>query len=200
MAALRNAGFTNIETVALGDLTTGWLKDPGEVKEVNIAGSTSFDGGDAFRPDAAIVVSYHSFPEDPADTVLTVESSEDLKALLNGPSSGQTLKSFVDKHWGETVQIDGHISYFLYGSDIIYSTADVTWGDAGSALGTGPVFRFTPMSVPDASPIAGYALVEGQNVRLTATIGSAYVFEKSSTYDPAKEDRIVVVVQKIESR
>ncbi len=60
---LEAAGFTNIETNALGDLITGWLNKPDEVDEVEIDGVVSFDKGDVFRNGVKIVVNYHSFPE-----------------------------------------------------------------------------------------------------------------------------------------
>lgn len=61
---LQDAGFSNIETVALGDLITGRLKDPDTVDEVEIGGVASFDKGEVFAKDVDIVVNYHSFPED----------------------------------------------------------------------------------------------------------------------------------------
>lgn len=38
------------------------------------------------------------------------------------------------------------------------------------------------------------------NVRVTATIGSDYVFEDDSFYDPATQDRIILVVSSLEQR
>ena len=196
---LKDAGFTSIETTALGDLITGWTKDPGEVKEVTIGGS-SFEDDARFAADTAVVVAYHSFPPDPEDTVLTTEDSEELRTLLAGPSFGAPLEQFVDAHQGETIMFDGYITYFLYGSRIVYSTADVRFGDAGADPGTGPTFSFTPMLVPEDSPVAGDELAEGMSVRITATIGTADVFEKDSFYDPETEDRIGIVISSIEQR
>ena len=196
---LQDAGFTSVEATPLGDLITGWTKDPGEVKEVTIGGS-SFNDDARFTADTTVVVSYHSFPPDPEDTMLTIEDSEDLRALLAGPSFGAPLEQFVDAHQGETIILDGYITYFLYGSSVIYSTADVRVGAAGVDPGTGPTFRFTPMLVPEDSPIAGDELAEGMSVRITATIGTADVFEKDSFYDPETEDRIDIVISSIEPR
>lgn len=61
---LHDAGFTNVETKALGDLITGWLHGEGEVKEVEIGGVAAFDKGDTLQRDAEILLSYHSFPKD----------------------------------------------------------------------------------------------------------------------------------------
>lgn len=64
VAVLEKAGFTAVETTALGDLITGWVNKPDTVDEVEIDGVTSFDEGDVFARDVRIVVNYHSFPED----------------------------------------------------------------------------------------------------------------------------------------
>ncbi|WP_248243420.1 hypothetical protein [Microbacterium kunmingense] len=61
---LEAAGFTSIETNALGDLITGWLNKPEEVDEVEIGGVASFEKGEVFQRDVKIVVNYHSFPDE----------------------------------------------------------------------------------------------------------------------------------------
>lgn len=61
---LQAAGFTSVEAIAVPDLTTGWWKEPDEVKEVSINGRTDFSADDRFPPDARIVIRYHAFPED----------------------------------------------------------------------------------------------------------------------------------------
>lgn len=60
---LESAGFTNVQTRALGDLITGWLKDDGEVEKIRIDGSNSFNKGAWFPADTKILIIYHSFPE-----------------------------------------------------------------------------------------------------------------------------------------
>lgn len=61
---LESAGFTNVQTKALGDLITGWLKDDGEVEKIRIDGSNSFSKGAWFPADTKILITYHSFPEE----------------------------------------------------------------------------------------------------------------------------------------
>ena len=58
---LKNMGFTNIKTVAIKDLITGWLTKDGSVESVSVAGKTDFQVGDKFMPDAEIVINYHTF-------------------------------------------------------------------------------------------------------------------------------------------
>jgi hypothetical protein len=64
VSTLKTAGFTNIETNALGDLITGWLSKPDEVDEVEISGMTTFDKDEILQRDVKIVVNYHSFAAD----------------------------------------------------------------------------------------------------------------------------------------
>lgn len=60
---LESAGFTNVQTKALGDLITGWLKDDGEVESLRVDGSNSFSKGSWFPADTRILITHHSFPE-----------------------------------------------------------------------------------------------------------------------------------------
>jgi|LAHS01.1.fsa_nt_gb DNA-directed RNA polymerase subunit RPC12/RpoP len=58
---LKSAGFTNIKSIALNDLTTGLLKKPGMVDSIVINGNEVTSGGSKFPCDSSIVISYHSF-------------------------------------------------------------------------------------------------------------------------------------------
>lgn len=60
-AMLKSAVFTNIRCVPLNDLTTGFLKKPEMVESITIDGQQVSSGGRKFLPDAAVVISYHSF-------------------------------------------------------------------------------------------------------------------------------------------
>lgn len=57
----RSAGFSNVRCVPLNDLTTGILKKPNMVDSITINGHEISSGGKKFSPDAAVVISYHSF-------------------------------------------------------------------------------------------------------------------------------------------
>jgi uncharacterized Zn finger protein (UPF0148 family) len=61
-AILQSAGFTNIRCVPLCDLTTGLFQKPGKVASITINGKSVTTSGKKFRPDAAVIISYHSFP------------------------------------------------------------------------------------------------------------------------------------------
>jgi predicted RNA-binding Zn-ribbon protein involved in translation (DUF1610 family) len=58
---LRHLGYTNIKTVALDDLVTGWIKKDGAVEQVFIDGETSCKQGKKDFYDTEIVVTYHTF-------------------------------------------------------------------------------------------------------------------------------------------
>ena len=61
---LEKMGFSNIETVPLGDLKKGIIHEDGHVKEVSINGNTKFKEGEIFDIDAVVIVSYHSYPNE----------------------------------------------------------------------------------------------------------------------------------------
>lgn len=54
-------GFVNITTVVEYDIITGWLTDDGAVKSVTIDGEKNYDYYDEYRPDAEVVITYHTF-------------------------------------------------------------------------------------------------------------------------------------------
>ena len=62
-AILRSAGFTNITTVPLKDLTVGLFAKPGRVESITINGKQITSGGKKFLPDASVVIAYHSMQE-----------------------------------------------------------------------------------------------------------------------------------------
>lgn len=55
------AGFTNVRCIALHDLRTSLIKKPDTVESITINGHTVTCGGSKFPPDAAVLISYHSF-------------------------------------------------------------------------------------------------------------------------------------------
>lgn len=60
-AMFTNAGFHNIQCIPLNDLTMGFLKKPGMVESITINGKSVTSGGKKYSPDAAVVISYHSY-------------------------------------------------------------------------------------------------------------------------------------------
>lgn len=131
---------------------------------------------------------------------ISVHNSEDFAELLAGPSFGPAVEAFFEEHQGETLVLDGHITFVIDSEKAVYSTATIAAGDAGSTALTGPLFEFTPVLLPSTSPLQSADLQVGTNVRVTALIGSYYSFEESSTFKPDRDTRIVLVADSVESR
>lgn len=131
---------------------------------------------------------------------ISVDNSEDFAELLAGPSFGPAVEAFFEEHQGESLVLDGHITFVIDSEKAVYSTATIAAGDAGSTALTGPLFEFTPVLLPSTSPLQSADLQVGTNVRVTALIGSYYSFEESSTFKPDRDTRIVLVADSVESR
>ena len=56
-----NAGFVNVKSKPIYDLVTGWLKSDGEVEEILIDGDDDVSTYSSFRPDAEVIIRYHTF-------------------------------------------------------------------------------------------------------------------------------------------
>jgi|LSQX01.1.fsa_nt_gb hypothetical protein len=95
---LEGAGFTNVQTKALGDLITGWLKDDGEVEKIRVDGGNSFSRGAWFPSDTRILITYHSFPEK-----LEVEQDEPAVAEVTPmpESTGEVAPPVRELVWAE---------------------------------------------------------------------------------------------------
>lgn len=61
MDKFKDAGFINVKTNIIYDIITGWLTEDGEVKSVTINGDEDFDTYDEYRPDAEVVITYHTY-------------------------------------------------------------------------------------------------------------------------------------------
>ena len=61
--AYQEAGFTNIKLEILDDLVFGWFTKDRAVESVVINGETKFSEENAYRPDAEVIITYHTFPD-----------------------------------------------------------------------------------------------------------------------------------------
>ena len=55
-----NEGFINIRYEVIYDIITAWIISDGEVESVTIDGKEDFEPYDDFRPDAEVVITYHT--------------------------------------------------------------------------------------------------------------------------------------------
>lgn len=106
------AGFTNIETVPLGDLVTGLLSSDGEVSNVTINGG-DFSEGEQFAPDALVVISYHSYPDRSSNE--TTESTETFSDVYDEASyQATTLGNIMyvfPVEWSFNIESGNRVSY-----------------------------------------------------------------------------------------
>lgn len=58
------SGFVNIKYEIEYDLINGWITKDGSVKEVSINGNSKYSLEDVFRPDAEIIITYHTYKKD----------------------------------------------------------------------------------------------------------------------------------------
>ncbi len=61
MDKFKDAGFVNVKTNVIYDIITGWVTDDGQVKSITINGDEDFDTYDEYRPDAEVVITYHTY-------------------------------------------------------------------------------------------------------------------------------------------
>lgn len=192
---LADAGFTDVKTMALGDLITGWLDGPGEVESVTVNGESDFASNDRFAADAAVIVSYHSFPEDeevpsesPTPTaapeeVLTIESNVDFAALLSLTDyCSDSVATFSAEHEGDTIAFDGNIGALnKHGDASTRYDILVGAGDFSETSQPGPAFQFRDVNTSSDLHFTGSDIPDsigpGINLRITATVGE---FESNS--------------------
>lgn len=84
VSKLKDAGFTNIKTMANEDLVLGWLNKEGEVASVTVGGSKEFETSDRYPIDIEIIIEYHAFPveEDKNDETVDVEDSKETETYV----------------------------------------------------------------------------------------------------------------------
>lgn len=61
ISEFENAGFVNIHTDIKYDVVLGWFAKDGEIENVSIDGEKKFDTTTKIRPDAEIMVTYHTY-------------------------------------------------------------------------------------------------------------------------------------------
>ena len=108
----------------------------------------------------------------PSTNIITVENNEEFKTLLQTDDQN-TIKDFIQKYKGQTIEFDGHIANLLK----IKSKYDILIyaGNYHPDEATGPNFKFVEISLisnPVFNPFNGENIREGQNVHIKAKVGS----------------------------
>ena len=57
---LKAAGFTNIQSTVIRDLTGSWLETDGDIENITIGGKTDFEKGEIISKDTEIIITYHT--------------------------------------------------------------------------------------------------------------------------------------------
>ena len=107
----------------------------------------------------------------PSTNIITVENNEEFKILLQTDDQN-TIKDFIQKYKGQTIEFDGHIANLLK----IKSKYDILIyaGDYHPDEATGPNFKFVEISLisnPVFKPFNGENIRKGQNVHIKAEVG-----------------------------
>lgn len=197
ISELETIGFTNIKTVVLDDLVTGWLTKDGEVKQVEINGKTVFSANTSFPKDAKIVITYHTFPKKEKsdtkstgkessgsseknnqkieETILSLNNNEELAAVLKVKAPGDPIvKEFAKKYAGKTIEFNGNIAHMMPHEN--YKTRYdflIYVGDYSKTSAIGPNFKFEDVNVFDLH-LTGSKIPEniavGQNIHIIAKV------------------------------
>ena len=195
------AGFTNITTIPLGDLTDDdWFTFENEYDEITVAGETSFSKGDIYPADVEIVITYHTYAEEQPtgssavvtekdtstdDTAkveekegatLTIESCSDLATLvtLKDPCD-PFVKTFASKYSGRYIEFDGAI-YAMQNHKDYNTRFDILINpcDFDPNSCSGPNFRFTDVNAFDMGILTLFledVLQVGTDVHVIAKVG-----------------------------
>ena len=63
LSELQDAGFSNIETIEVNDLTSTSSLDDYAVGEISIDNNSAFDANTEFKKESAVVITYHTIPK-----------------------------------------------------------------------------------------------------------------------------------------
>lgn len=104
-------GFTNIQTVELEDLITGWTTKDGEVESVSVDGDVNYSADRWYKNDVEVIITYHTFPnEDSNKQDNAEENNESLKInppydnkSANGLSYIEVLEAFKNAGFNNIV-------------------------------------------------------------------------------------------------
>ncbi|WP_282848208.1 DUF4839 domain-containing protein [Microbacterium oxydans] len=185
---LEDAGFSNVEAVALEDLITGWINEEDSVDEVDADGIKDFTTDDYFEPDVKIVVTYHSFPEDKeedpsaepsapaAGSTISADNNAEFDAILaSSDYCSSEIAAFADSHSIATIEFDGNIGA-MNNHDGASTRYDILIGagDFDPNSQPGPAFQFRDVNITSDLALTGDNIPDtigvGQNLHITAVV------------------------------
>lgn len=92
---LEDAGFENVSTQKIEDLTFGIFTKDGEIEKITVKGEEVFSKGDLFEKDVPITIHYHTFKE--YDNETEESSSEPVETSESSSNASTTPSSSVEE-------------------------------------------------------------------------------------------------------
>lgn len=112
------AGFTNITTVPLGDLSEDdWFTSEGEYESITVGGKEDFNKGDKHPSDVEIIITYHSYPEDYEKDNVTPTPSQENKIVVT-----KNEEDFIGLHYSEVEELLRNMGFDDINLKSTYST------------------------------------------------------------------------------
>lgn len=116
---LSDAGFENVTTQKIEDLTLGIFTKDGEVEKVTVKGDDDFSEGDLFDKDVAITIHYHTFKAEEKETEGSgkedTESTESSSEQTSPSSSKESSESKTEKD--ETITLDNPEFAYIFNNN-----------------------------------------------------------------------------------
>jgi len=101
ISIFNSLGFSNVQTIPMGDLITGWLRSDGEVSQIQAGDLVEWDAEQRLPFDTAITITHHSFPVSQAVPEVPSEPDEYIP-------SAPVVNPFTDVALGDIVQMVGY--------------------------------------------------------------------------------------------
>ncbi|HEM4571826.1 TPA: DUF4839 domain-containing protein [Streptococcus suis] len=92
---LEDAGFENVSTQKIEDLTFGIFTKDGEIEKITVKGEEVFSKGDLFEKDVPITIHYHTFKE--YDNETEESSSKPVETSESSSNASTTSSSSVEE-------------------------------------------------------------------------------------------------------
>lgn len=191
---LSESGFTNINTVSIEDLVTGWLTSDGEIESISIDGDSEFSNGERFDPGVEVEIQYHTFhsdtdvdpesnseevtsggetSEEPPAENITMDNNEEFNTLMSDTTDNIDLyMAFAEKYKDQTIEFDGHVDYLMH-----YKNYDTRWEALITSsdwvdeetVTPGPIFKIEDFNLQEINYDGGILDV-GTNIHVVAKI------------------------------
>ncbi|HEM6145307.1 TPA: DUF4839 domain-containing protein [Streptococcus suis] len=101
---LEDAGFENVSTQKIEDLTFGIFTKDGEIEKITVNGKESFSKGDLFEKDVSITIHYHTFKDYNNSEESKESSSEESSSSLKSSSSSSEQEVSTETSSSQTEQ------------------------------------------------------------------------------------------------